>query len=166
MNRGGLLLAAVLLAAAPLPEASAKPSDPIVMTASGGKQDGTQKYVREMKKTRTGCLTVESNGQPTAPTGVQHDGKSLAWKINDARKPLAVKATYRRYLAPGTTVVIASGPFAVSVREVKQGAKVVGWEAVSAKLTPGNYVIELTVEWKGACGTDATTRVYQTFSLA
>ncbi len=166
MNRGGLLVAAVLLAAAPLPQANAKPTDAIVMTASGGTQDGTQKYVRETKKSRVGCTTIEMNGPAGAPTGVQNNGNALLWKINDVRKPVTVKATHRRYLAPGTTPVIASGPFAVALRETKQNNKVVGWEVVSGKLTPGNYVIELTVEWKGACGADATTRVYQVFSLA
>lgn len=166
MKRGGLLVAAVLLVAAPLPEASAKPSDAIVMTASGGTQDGAMKHARETKKTRTGCMTIVMDGPAGAPAAVQNNGNALLWKINDARKPLTVKAAFRRYVAPGTTVVIATGSLPVSLREVKQGTKVVAWEGVSGKLTPGNYVIDLTVEWKGACGSDVATRTYQVFSLA
>lgn len=167
MNRGGLVLAALLAAVVPVPNASAKPIDPIVLTASGGAQEGTLRHAQETKKAgRAVCSVLSVDGPGTSPTAVQHDGNALPWRVADARKPVKVTAAYRRYVAPGVSVMIANGNLAVSLREVKQGTKVVAWDVVSGKITPGAYVIELTVEWKGACGTDIAQRVYHVFSVA
>ena len=158
--------AAVLAAASTLggaPAASARPTDPIVMTASGGTQEGT--FETSTETTRTGprtCVAHIADGRAARPAAVRHDGSALTWRVPGRARPASVSLSLTRYPLPDLQVNGETSELRVSIRpETARSRGVVAWVVTSPPVGEGDIDLRLGVTWKGACGNDAVSRRYR-----
>jgi hypothetical protein len=158
--------AAVLAATAALasaPAASARPTDPIVMTATGGTQQGI--VVSSTETARSGahtCSVSMTTARTTRPSPVAHDGSALTWRVPGRARPASVDLSLTRYPLPDVQVGGEESTVRVTIKpETARGRGVVAWILTSPAVGRGDIDLRLALTWKGACGNDAVTRAYR-----
>lgn len=156
---------AALLAAGATTHAQAGPGEEVVMTASGGKQEGSFRYFAQTGGDGRMCWTLHGDGRGNQPPAVAHDGSRLSWRLPDKRRPTTVSVTLRRLAVDGTPVGTAPERLPVTLTPVKSRNRVVAWTATSPEVGFGDLDVVLLATWKGRCGEDQTSQRFHARSL-